>query len=281
MSERIEKSWGAVLVAARTHHNALVDEGVVDPTRVRHTIAARQEDARQLTAPVAEGGQGLSQRQAAKVLGVSPATINSDVQKLNGNRSETERPVLTVVPSRRIFETIVIDPPWPMTKIELDVRPNQTDVRTGDVFDYPTMTLEELQQFGEHVKAMAADDCHMFMWTTQKFLRPALNIVDHWGFKYILQMTWHKAGGFKPFGLPQFNSEFVLYARKGSAKFVDTKNFFCCFNAPRREHSRKPDEFYDTVRLVTKGPRIDVFSREPREGFEQWGNETDKFARAP
>lgn len=79
-------------------------------------------------------------------------------------------------------------------------------------------------------------------------------------------------------GLPQFNCEFVLYARRGSPRFVETKDLFACFNAPRREHSRKPDEFYDVVRRVTGAPRIDVFSRERRNGFDQYGNQTEKFA---
>jgi hypothetical protein len=41
--------------------------------------------------------------------------------------------------TRDTFSTIVIDPPWPMTKIERDVRPNQI------VFDYPVMSEQELQ----------------------------------------------------------------------------------------------------------------------------------------
>ena len=49
---------------------------------------------------------------------------------------------------------------------------------------------------------------------------------------------------------------------------------------PRREHSRKPEEFYETVRRVTAGPRLDVFSREKHNGFTQYGNETDKFEAA-
>ena len=44
-----------------------------------------------------------------------------------------------------------------------------------------------------------------------------------------------------------------------------------------REHSSKPDSFYDLVREVSPEPRIDIFSRELREGFEQYGNETTKF----
>ena len=69
----------------------------------------------------------------------------------------------------------------------------------------------------------------------------------------------------------------MIYARRGAPEFVDAKDFFCCFNAPRREHSRKPDEFYDLVRRVADGPRIDMFSRERRDGFDQWGDETDRF----
>ena len=156
-----------------------------------------------------------------------------------------------------------------MTKILRVVRPNQ------ESFDYPTMSEEELAQFP--VQDMAAPACHLFCWTTQRFLPHSLRLVEAWGFRYVLQMTWHKPGGFQPIGLPQYNSEFAIYARLGTPEFRDTKAFFCCFNADRREHSRKPDEFYDTIRRVTSGPRVDVFSREPREGFAQAGNEVAKF----
>ena len=172
------------------------------------------------------------------------------------------------------YSVIVIDPPWPMLKIGRDVRPNQVE------FEYPTMTEDELREFGSIVSDMAADDCHLFLWTTQKFLPMGFRLLEAWGFKYVLEMVWRKSGGFQPIGLPQYNCEFVLYARRGSPSFVDTKAFDCCFDAPRREHSRKPDYFYDLVRRVTDGPRIDVFSREKRNGFDQYGNEADKFAKA-
>lgn len=169
------------------------------------------------------------------------------------------------------FETIVIDPPWPMQKIDRDVRLNQVG------FDYPTMTEDELREFGGGIVAMAAPDCHLFMWTTQKFLPFALSLAEGYGFKYCFMMTWHKPGGFQPVGLAQFNSEHVIYSRKGSPSFADTKDFPICFNAPRRQHSRKPDEFYALIKRVTAGPRVDIFSREKRDGFAQFGNEPGRF----
>lgn len=171
------------------------------------------------------------------------------------------------------FGCVVIDPPWAMEKIDRDLYPNQ------DAFDYPTMSTEEITAFWRDEMAPKLEpDCHLFMWTTQRFLPASLKIIEDIGFRYVLVMVWHKAGGFQPIGLPQYNCEFAVYARRGSPVFIDTKDFMCCFNAPRREHSRKPDEFYDTIRRVTGGSRIDVFSRERREGFAQFGNEISKFA---
>jgi N6-adenosine-specific RNA methylase IME4 len=167
------------------------------------------------------------------------------------------------------YRTIIIDPPWPMEKIEREVAPNQIG------FDYPTMSEEQMAAFD--VPSMAADDCHLFLWTTVKFQPMAQRLAEAWGFHYVCPFVWLKNGGFQPFGLPQYNVEFALYCRRGAPRFIDTKQFFLGFQAPRREHSRKPDFFYDLVRRVCAGPRIDVFSREPRDGFDQFGNQIDKF----
>jgi N6-adenosine-specific RNA methylase IME4 len=173
------------------------------------------------------------------------------------------------------FDSVVIDPPWDVEKIDRDVRPNQ------HAFDYPTMTVEQIEAFWRtEIEPRLKDDCHVFMWTTHKYLPAAIGIIERLSLRYVLTMVWRKAGGFQPIDLPQYNCEFVVYARRGKPLFIDTKDFFCCFDGERREHSRKPDTFYDTVRRVTGGSRIDVFSREAREGFAQYGNETAKFAGA-
>ena len=244
-----------------------IDGGHTTPDQLRLAVIPRKEKARELKA------EGLSIREIAAVLNEPKSTIHDDLKASETGQkiSETGQPPRPPIPPGK-FETIVIDPPWPMLKIERDARPNQAG------FSYPTMDGDELRAFAGTVAGMAADDCHLFMWTTQKFLPLSLELLKLYGFRFVFEMVWHKSGGFQPFKLPQFNCEFVVYGRRGSVEFVSTKEFHCCFNGPRREHSRKPDEFYDMVALATRGPRVDVFSREPREGFEQFGNETDHFA---
>ena len=170
------------------------------------------------------------------------------------------------------FDVVVCDPPWPLARMERACAPNQS------AWDYPVMEPPAIVDFWlTQMEPRLAPDVHLFMWTTQKWLEPAWQVARDIGFNPILTMVWHKPGGFQPWGLPQYNGEFIVYARKGNPMFIDSKNFFCVFKAPRREMSRKPDEFYDTIRRVTDGNRIDVFSREPREGFAQYGDEIGKF----
>jgi N6-adenosine-specific RNA methylase IME4 len=163
----------------------------------------------------------------------------------------------------RLYNVIVIDPPWPMEKLERTVRPRQSK------FDYPTMTEGELAAFQLPTRA----HCHVWLWTTQRFLPVAFRLLAAWTLHYVCTFVWHKPGGFQPVGLPQYNCEFALYARRGSPKFTTTKALPTCFSAPRGKHSEKPEAFYQLVRRVTDGQRIDIFNRRAIPGFTGWGNE--------
>jgi N6-adenosine-specific RNA methylase IME4 len=187
-------------------------------------------------------------------------------QQENRERQEVLRNAPIFSPTGK-YRCLVIDPPWQTIKIEREERPNQV------LFDYPTMTEEQLLAYA--IADYAEENCHLYLWTTHKFLPVALRLAEHWGFNYECLLTWIKNVGFTPFSW-MYSTEHILFCRKGNLDLL-IKGQRLDFTAKVREHSRKPEEFYDLVRLVSPGPRLDIFSRESHEGFAQLGNETEKF----
>ncbi len=195
----------------------------------------------------------------------SPEPTTAELIRRYG-RMTRDTPAEPPPPAEGTYRTIVVDPPWPMKKIHLDADPRAAGLA------YPVMSLDQIREMG----IPAADDCHLFLWTTHKFLPDALGIVAGWDFRYVCTFVWHKPGGYQPIGLPQYNCEFCLYARRGAPSFVETKAFSTCFEAPRGGHSEKPEAFYDLLRRVTAEGRLDMFNRRAIEGFDGWGDQAAK-----
>lgn len=171
-----------------------------------------------------------------------------------------------VEPPKGKYDVIVIDPPWPMEQTpSLENRPQQSNVG----MDYPTLTEDEL----EAMELPLSDNAHVWVWSTQRFLPMCLRLVSKWGLKYSCLFVWHKSKGMQLPGRPYYNCEFAVYCYKGHPKFATTKNFKTCYEWKRGKHSEKPEEFYEMIRRVTKGKRLDMFSRRSIEGFEVWGNQ--------
>jgi N6-adenosine-specific RNA methylase IME4 len=227
--------------------------------------------------------KGWSLQKTADELGVSkPAVVKAikiaeavkkhpKLAKLkSGQAILTEQKRIEVVevkPPAEQYRTIVIDPPWPVEKIARESRPNQYD------FDYPTMTVDAIKAL---TLPACPDGCHVYLWTTQKHLPVAFEIFKAWGVKYECVLTWVKNVGFTPFSF-MYSTEHCLFGRIGNLPLMKLGKRLD-FTGKVREHSRKPDEFYELVREVSPEPRIDIFSREKHEGYEQYGNETAKFA---
>lgn len=216
----------------------------------------------------------LGQEEQREVIAKGEAEILAAAKQIRQRKAEenaqrnAEKKARILELPRDKYRCIVIDPPWEMAKIERDERPNQVG------FDYPTMNEADLMKFP--LPDFAADDCHLYLWTTHKHLPLAFRLAEHWGFRYQCLMTWVKNVGMTPFSW-MYSTEHVLFCRRGSLE-LERMGLRLDFAAKVREHSRKPDEFYGLVAQASPGPRIDIFSREAREGFEAWGNEADKFA---
>jgi N6-adenosine-specific RNA methylase IME4 len=164
------------------------------------------------------------------------------------------------------FRVIVVDPPWPYALR----RPTVNDSRGYP--EYAAMTLEEIQALP--IAESATEDAVLWLWTTNAFLEEAFVICRNWGFQYRTLLTWGK----NKIGLGDWlrgQTEHCLMASRGSPA-VNLSNQSTLLRADVREHSRKPDEFYALVESLCPAPkrgRLDVFAREPREGWRVWGHE--------
>lgn len=169
---------------------------------------------------------------------------------------------VTPPPPEGKYRCIVIDPPWPVVKIEREERPNQ-----GVELDYSTLSIDEIKD----LKIPADDMCHIYLWVTQKYLPAGIEILRSWGFKYQCVLTWVKKTGMTPFSW-MYNTEHVLFGTRGGLP-LDKLGIKLAFEGESKKHSKKPDEFYEIVRQASPGPRIDMFAREARDGFDVWGFE--------
>jgi len=173
----------------------------------------------------------------------------------------------------RGFKTIVADPPWPMTRNSGTLYPGATDTAPmkNQQLDYPVMTVNEIAALP--VQDVAAKGCHLYLWTTQRFLRGAYTVLDAWGFKQGAVLVWSKP----PKGVVGTwvcSAEFCIFARRGTLP-AKRRHIGTVFQWSRGKHSAKPEAFQDIVETVSPGPYLELFARRPRDGWIVWGNEVE------
>jgi N6-adenosine-specific RNA methylase IME4 len=120
------------------------------------------------------------------------------------------------------------------------------------------------------------DDSVLFFWRVSAMQQEALDVIKAWGFTLKSELVWIKGTPEKlAFGMGRYTRmahEVCLIATRGKFKVQD-RSIRSVFFAPRREHSRKPDEFFHIVEAMTDGPYVETFAREVRPGWTQYGNE--------
>lgn len=202
----------------------------------------------------------------------------------------TEGPFFGLEKNR--YRCIVSDPPWHHAS-----RSAKGQTSRSPSAHYQTMTLSAIKALP--VADLAARDAHLFLWTTGPHLEQAFQVIRAWGFRYSsLAFVWvkRKKSAGDDHDAPLFmdrrdlftgmgyttrqNAELVLLGRRGSPPRL-SKGIHQIIVAPRQEHSRKPAESYSRIERYSDGPRLELFSRQNREGWTAWGNEVGKFDPPP
>ena len=204
--------------------------------------------------------------------------------------------VFTPLPSGP-FSTIVADPPWDYsrklsgggTSGYSPAHPSRGGNR-GAANHYPTLTLEELQTLP--IQSVAADQAHLYLWTTSAFVVEAHMLAETWGFSPKVLVPWIKtkkdsrtqvldadgdlyASVRMGMGLYiRHCAEFLLFCVRGKAPTARNDVLGVLF-APRGKHSEKPSQAYDLIDRLSRSPRLELFARGPRDGYEVWGNQAN------
>jgi N6-adenosine-specific RNA methylase IME4 len=175
------------------------------------------------------------------------------------------------------YRTIVADPPWPFQWGGGKGGRRRRETELG----YPTLTVDEICDLP--IRDLAdSEGCHLYLWATDEITRngEAVRVANAWGFRIVgPSLIWSKPN----FGMgcfPRPSHEVILVCRLGHLPYAlnDVKSVQE-WNQPRgrmnggKQHSRKPDGFLDLVERNSPEPRLELFARRQRLGWDTWGNE--------
>lgn len=174
------------------------------------------------------------------------------------------------------YRTIVADPPW---RYRSSVPQTRVSHHTASAEDhYSTMSNAEIAAMP--VADLADDNAHLYLWTTNPKMFGErkrgdvgpVDILEAWGFRYVTLLTWVKTGALGMGFYFRGETEHVLFGVRGDLPIPVDKRAKNVFTAPKAGHSRKPTHFFDLVERVSPGPYVELFSRDPRLGWDSWGH---------
>lgn len=184
------------------------------------------------------------------------------------------------------YGTIVADPPWwYSSNVGITTASRNRESLPGAAEQYDTMRNAEI--LAMPVANVAADDAHLYLWVTNPRLYRSpvhddgigpIEIMEAWGFRYVTLLTWHKLGTMGMGFYFRGDTEHVLFGVRGKAPIAPELRVSNFFAAPKTGHSRKPDRFYEIVERVSPEPRLELFARRRRYGWDVLGDEAPEEA---
>lgn len=163
------------------------------------------------------------------------------------------------------YQTIVADPPW-----DVKTGPGWNTNGISRPLEYPTMDVDAIA--GLPIADLAAKRAHLYIWTINKYVEETYDIARHWGFKPSTLLTWCKPpNGIGLGGTYSLTTEHVLFCRRGVCPAVERLDT-TWYAWPRGPHSAKPEAFLDMVERVSPAPRLEIFARRARFGWDYAGD---------
>jgi N6-adenosine-specific RNA methylase IME4 len=169
-----------------------------------------------------------------------------------------------------LFDVVSVDPPWPYEGESKNIT-SFDSVGRRVANPYPEMSIDQIKA----IELPLMENAVVLLWTTHKFLPDAFEILKEWNLDYKATLVWNK----EKIGMGawfRMQCEFCLVGVKGKPYWENTAYRDIIIES-RREHSRKPDSFFEMIEKITMGNRLEYFSREKREGWKVFGNDTNKF----
>jgi N6-adenosine-specific RNA methylase IME4 len=168
------------------------------------------------------------------------------------------------------YSCILADPPWPMRMASQ--RKRSKEGKKPDSLPYPTMSLEDICKLG--VGSLAEPGCHLWLWTTNSHLKEGFQVMESWGFKYLVPIHWVKPSGMGNWFIHR--TQTLLFGYKEKCVFpLERYKPNVLFTTDPVKHSQKPDESYRLIESISPGPRLELFARRKIDGWDSWGNEVE------
>jgi N6-adenosine-specific RNA methylase IME4 len=140
------------------------------------------------------------------------------------------------------------------------------------------------------VASLSADDCALFLWVPGPHLEQGFALIRSWGFTFKgVAFAWAKTNpraNLQALSVRDFclglgywsrsNIELCLLGTRGCPhrKSAGVRQLII---APRREHSRKPDEIHQRIEQLVAGPYLELFARRHVTGWTVWGDQVTLF----
>ncbi|CAN7550576.1 MT-A70 family methyltransferase [Pararhizobium sp. LjRoot238] len=265
-----------------------------------HRRHLSREQQREVIAKMLAANPAISDRRIGKVVGVDGKTVGavrdamerraeiphvSIVTDTKGRQQPVDREArqfikaerraqresalavkITALPGKR-YGVILADPPW-----RFEPYSRETGMDRAADNHYPTMHTTDIADLGRNPPA--ARECALFLWATAPMMPDALKVMMLWGFQYKSQIIWNKGHIGTGYWVRNAHEHLLIGTRGNIPAPAPGEQPQSVIAAPRGVHSAKPEVFYDIIeRMFPSLPKIELFARSARKGWDRWGNE--------